>query len=360
MATTRTPAQVSLRDRARWFVELATTPLVPGDFWEVLDPMRGGANPRGRVVAVRPETRDAATLLIRPGRGWRGHTAGQYVRLGVDVDGVRQWRSYSLTSPPRPDGAITITVKAVRDGLVSSFLVREVRAGAVVHLDQAAGDFTLPLVRPAKALFVTAGSGITPVMGMLRDGAGGLGDAVLVHSAPRPEDVIFGAELRALAARGGLRLVERHTAVDGRLTPERLAELVPDLTSRQTWACGPNDLLDALQDTYDAAGHGDRLHTERFRPVVLAVGEGGTVSFADSGVTADADGATSLLDTGEANGVLMPSGCRMGICYGCVIPLREGSVRDLRNGAVTTATAGDDIPVQTCVSAAAGPCHLGI
>ncbi|HEX6340687.1 ferredoxin reductase [Umezawaea sp.] len=360
MATTRTPARSSLRSRARRFVELATTPLVPSDFWEVLDPLRGGANPRGRIVAVRPETRDAATLVIRPGRGWAGHTAGQYVRLGVDVDGVRQWRSYSLTSPPRPDGTITVTVKAVPDGVVSSFLVRRAAVGTLVHLDQAQGDFTLPLVRPAKALFVTAGSGITPVVGMLRDGAGGLDDVVLVHSAPRREDVIFGAELRGLAERGGLRLVERHTATEGRITPEQLAELVPDMTSRQTWACGPNDLLDALRETYDAAGRGDRLRTERFRPAVVAVGEGGTVTFADSAVTADADGATSLLDTGEANGVLMPSGCRMGICFGCVIPLREGSVRDLRNGAVTTAVAGDDIPVQTCVSAAAGPCRLGI
>ncbi|WNV86303.1 ferredoxin reductase [Umezawaea sp. Da 62-37] len=361
MATTRTPVQLTrLRDRARRFVELATTPLVPGDFWEVIDPLRGGANPRGRIVAVRPETRDAATIAIRPGRGWKGHTAGQYVRLGVDVDGVRLWRSYSLTSPPRPDGVITITVKAHPGGVVSGHLVRQVRPGTVVHLDQAAGDFTLPLVRPAKALFVTAGSGITPVMGMLRDAAGSLADVVLVHSAPRPDAVIFGRELRGLAARGGLRLVERHTEVDGRLTPEALTELVPDLASRHTWACGPNELLDALQDTYDAAGHGDLLHTERFRPAVIAVGEGGTVSFADSGVTAESDGATPLLDTGESNGVLMPSGCRMGICFGCVIPLREGSVRDLRNGAVTTAAAGDDIRVQTCVSAAAGPCRLGI
>ncbi len=360
MSTTRTPARVSLRARARRIAELVTTPLVPSDYWDLLDPLRGGANPRGRIEALRAETRDAVTLVIRPGRGWAGHTAGQYVRLGVDVDGVRHWRSYSLTSPPRPDGTITVTVKAVPGGTVSEFLVRQVRVGTVVQLDQAAGDFTLPRVRPAKALFVTAGSGITPVMGMLRDGAAELDDVVLVHSAPRPEDVVFGAELRGIAARGGLRLVERHTGVDGRLTPEQLATLVPDLASRQTWACGPNGLLDALQNTYDAAGNGHLLHTERFRPVVIAVGDGGTVSFADSGVTADSDAATSLLDTGEANGVLMPSGCRMGICFGCVIPLREGSVRDLRDGRVTTAAPGDDIRVQTCVSAAAGACHLGI
>ena len=358
MSTTRTPATASLRHRARRFAELVTTPLVPSDFWELLDPLHGGGGLRGRIVGQRQETRDAVSLAIRPGRGWAGHTAGQYVRLGVEVDGVRQWRSYSLTSPPRPDGVITVTVTAVPDGVVSTQLVRRTKVGTVVHLDQAAGDFTLPRDRPAKALFVTAGSGITPVMGMLRDGVGRLDDVVLVHSAPRPEDVVFGAQLRALAARGGLRLVEVHTAVDGRLTPARLAELVPDFATRQTWACGPNGLLDALQETYDAAGL--ELRTERFRPVVLAVGDGGTVTFADTGVTAEADAATSLLDTGEANGVLMPSGCRMGICFGCVIPLREGSVRDLRNGHVTTAVDGDAIPVQTCVSAAAGPCHLGI
>ncbi len=56
--------------------------------------------------------------------------------------------------------------------------------------------------------------------------------------------------------------------------------------------------------------------------------------------------------------MLMPSGCRMGICYGCVLPMREGAVRDLRTGDVTTAAAGDNVKVQTCISAAAGACDL--
>jgi ferredoxin len=82
------------------------------------------------------------------------------------------------------------------------------------------------------------------------------------------------------------------------------------------------------------------------------------VSFTTSDVELDADGATSLLDAGEDAGVLMPSGCRMGICFGCVAPLRSGSVRDLRTGDVTTASPGDGVVVKTCVSAAAGRCEI--
>ena len=106
------------------------------------------------------------------------------------------------------------------------------------------------------------------------------------------------------------------------------------------------------------AGIADRLHTERFRPTVVAAGEGGTVAFAKQGHVVEADGATPILDAGEEAGALMPSGCRMGICFGCVVPLRDGAVRDLRNGELTTATPETPVPIQTCVSAAAGPCEI--
>jgi ferredoxin len=134
--------------------------------------------------------------------------------------------------------------------------------------------------------------------------------------------------------------------------------LVPDLAERATWACGPVGMLEALEAHWAARGLADRLYTERFRARVLATGEGGTVTFGRSGTTLDADGATPILDAAEEAGVLMPSGCRMGICYGCVLPLREGAVRDLRNGEVTTAAPGDGVLIQTCVSAAAGACDI--
>lgn len=340
--------------------EAVATPLVPADYLDLVAPLRASADLRGRVVAVRAETRDSATVVIRPGRSWRGHVPGQYVRVGVDVDGVRHWRAYSLTSvPSAPDGLLSITVKAIPDGRVSTHLVRDLRPGTLVHLDQATGDFVLGRHR-GPALFVTAGSGLTPVLGMLRSHLHELDDVVLVHSAPTPADVAHGAELRALAADGRLRLVERHTDTEGVLVPSELDGLVPDWRERETWACGPTGLLDAFEEHWAAAGLTERLHTERFRPVVVNEAEGGTVTFARSGTTVEADGATTLLDAGEEAGVLMPSGCRMGICFGCVVPLRRGAVRDLRTGDLTTAVPEDGIRIQTCVSAAAGPCDIDL
>jgi stearoyl-CoA 9-desaturase NADPH oxidoreductase len=353
------PASVRLRDRAVDLVGLITTPLLPADYLDLVSPLRAGADLRGRIVEIHPETRDAATLVIRPGRGWAGHLPGQYIRVGVDVDGVRQWRAYSLTSPEdRRDGCVSITVKAIPGGVVSNHLVHRAAVGTLVHLDQACGEFVLPHARPEKVLFVTAGSGITPVMGMLRNALDELGDVVVVHSAPTPADVIFADELRLLARRGRLTLIERHTDTDGMLEPDELARLVKDSDDRETWACGPAAMLAALERRWAEQGIAARLHTERFRPTVLATGEGGSVAFTTSEVAVDADGASSLLSVGEGAGVLMPSGCRMGICFGCVAPLRQGVVRDLRTGELTTAAPGDGVVIQTCVSAAAGHCEI--
>ncbi|MEU8263214.1 ferredoxin reductase [Micromonospora sp. NPDC048999] len=357
--TTIARPKVSFRHRLRRLAETVTTPLLPDDYLDMVAPLRAGAALRGRIVAVRAETRDAATVVIQPGRGWRGHQPGQYVRLGVDVDGVRQWRAYSITSVPgATDRRIAITAKAIPDGKVSNHLVRGIRPGTLVQLDQAQGDFVLPEATPERILFVTAGSGITPVMAMLRAGLPARADVVLVHSAPTRDDVIFGTELRALAERGALRLIERHTDTDGLLGVPELDDLVPDHAERQTWACGPVGLLDAVEAHWAARGIADRLHIERFRPTVITPGEGGTVTFTRAAVTVEADGATPILDAGENVGVLMPSGCRMGICFGCVVPLRQGAVRDLRNGDLTTAVPGDGVLIQTCVSAAAGTCDI--
>ena len=360
-----------LRDRLTRLAERVTTPLLPADYLDLFHPLRSGAELRGRIVAVEPETADAATILIRPGADWAGHVPGQYVRIGIDVDGVRNWRAYSLTHGPRADGLISITVKAVPDGKVSTHLVRRAQPGTLVHLEQPAGEFVLP-TDGGKLLFVTAGSGVTPVVGMLRNlfpvtdsGVARLPrsagyDITVVHVAPSEPDSIFLANLRELDEAGMIRLVARYDDEHGVLDVDDLSSLVPDLAERTTFACGPAGLLDALE-----AHHGERdlpLLTEKFRVATVAAGEGGTVSFARTGTTVEADGATPILDAAEDAGVLMPSGCRMGICYGCVLPMREGAVRDLRTGEVTVAAPGETatggVPIQTCISAAAGACDL--
>lgn len=342
---------------ARRAVEALTTPLVPEDFLDLVNPLGSGADLRGRVVAVHPEGPGATTLTIRPGRGWRGHIPGQYTRIGFDVDGVRQWRAYSITS--RTGGpTITVTIRAIRDGRVSNHAPR-IAPGTLVHLDQATGDFTLPTPPPRQVLFLTAGSGITPVIGMLRNPPLPR-DVVVVHSAPTEDEALFLPELRALAVAGRIRLITRFTAEEGILPVEQLDTVVPDWRERATWACGPAGLLDDAEAHWTAEGDPGLLHTERFRPVIHEVGDGGAVTFQNSGITAQLDAATTVLDAGEEAGVLMPSGCRMGICFNCVVPLVEGSVRDLRTGDVTTGIQDDPVLIQTCVSAAAGACRLSI
>ena len=351
----------------RRVAELAATPLVPADYLDVFSPLRKGADLRGRIEEVHPETADAATIVIRPGADWAGHVPGQYVRIGIDVDGVRLWRAYSLTHGPRDDGRICITVKAVPEGKVSNHLVRESRPGTLVHLEQAAGEFVLP-TEGGKFLFVTAGSGITPVIGMLRnlfpvtdEGAIRLGrsaayDIVVVHVAPSEPDSIFIDNLRSLDEAELIRLVARYDDQHGVLDVDDLAALVPDLAERTTFACGPAGLLDALEQHH--ADHGLPLMTEQFRVTTLVTGEGGTVTFAESGIDIEATGDRPILEQAEEAGVLMPSGCRMGICYSCVLPLREGTVRDLRSGDITSAVEGDGVRIQTCINAAAGSCTI--
>jgi ferredoxin-NADP reductase len=342
-----------------------TTPLLPDDYLKLANPLWSARELRGRVVEVRRETVDSATLVIKPGWGFHfGYEPGQYVGIGVLMDGRWRWRSYSLTSTPvTRDRTITITVKAMPEGFLSSHLVGGVTPGTIVRLAAPQGNFVLPDPAPPSVLFLTAGSGITPVMSMLRTlarrgGIGGPGHVVHVHSAPTESDVMFADELARLhEAHDGYQLTVRSTRTQGRLDLAKLAEVVPDWRERQAWACGPGAMLDDAHRVWSAAGVGDRLHLERFAATRAPVhGTGGTVTFERSGKTVQVDAATSLMDAGEDAGIRMPFGCRMGICQSCVVGLVEGHVRDLRTGVEHEPGSR----VQTCVSAASGDCVLDV
>ena len=346
--------------RARDVAHLLTTPLVPDDLLGTLNPVWSTTEPAGRVVAVRRETADTSTLLLRTGPRRARHRPGQYVGVGARLGGVWHWRTYSVTSRPG-DRLLAVTVTAVPGGTVSGVLAHATPVGSVLRLGPAAGEFVLPETVPEKLLFVTAGSGVTPVMGMLRHLAAvrpeALADAVAVHCDRTADDVVFGAELRAMAAVTGLRLVERHTAVDGRLTPDTLAYLVPDWAGRQAWACGPSGLLDDLGSWWDRHGDPAALHVERFvapRPTAAA-GTGGRVHFTASRIETEAAPGQPLMLAGEAAGALLPNGFRMGICHTCVGRLRSGAVTNLHTGERHD-SPGE--PVRTCVSGAAGDVEI--
>jgi ferredoxin-NADP reductase len=347
--------------RVRSIASQLTTPLHPDDYLSLLNPLWSARELRGRVERVVPETEDAATLVIRPGWGWRhDHRAGQYVGIGVEVDGRFHWRSYSLSSPPqRRRGLISITVKAMPEGFLSEHLVRGLAPGTIVRLAEPNGDFVLPEPPPPRILFLVGGSGITPVMAILRtlDRRGTVPDVLLVYSSPTPGSMIFRDDLDALERRHEhLRVHRQHTDEDGILTMADVAALCPDWRERQTWACGPEPMLAAAEEHWESHGVRDRLHLERFTLALSGDGgEGGTIRFSVSGKQAEVDGATTVLEAGEQVGVGMPFGCRMGICHTCTVTLASGRVRDLRNG---DEHAEQNEPIQSCVSVPAGDCVI--
>lgn len=339
-----------------------TTPLLPDDYLRLANPLWTARELRGRVLDVLRETEDSATLVIKPGWGFSfDYQPGQYVGIGVPMNGRWRWRSYSLTSTPvKGSRTVTVTVKAMPEGFLSSHLVAGLAPGTIVRLAAPQGNFVLPDPAPPAILFVTAGSGITPVMSMLRTlvRRGQITDVVHLHSAPTAADVMFGAELEDLARnQPGYQLRVRTTRNQGRLNLHRLDDEVPDWRRRHTWACGPESLLNEAERVWTAAGLADRLHLERFAVSRAApAGTGGTVTFARSGKSAVADAATSLMDAGEQAGVQMPFGCRMGICQSCVVELLDGHVRDLRTGAEHE----PGTRIQTCISSASGDCRVDV
>jgi len=351
------------RRRALRLIGSFTSPLLPDDYLELVNPLWSTRELRGRVERVEPEGSCAVTVSIKPGWEWPGHLAGQYLRLGIEVDGVHHWRAYSLTSDPaREDGCIAITPKLVEAGKVSPYLCDGITPGTIVRLGGVEGTFVLPEPLPERLLFVSAGSGITPIMSMLRSIArrGAVNDVVHVHCASDAEQVIFAHELHELDERHrGYRLHERLTRTQGRLAPAELDGLCPDWREREAFLCGPAGLLTALGERWREDGDPSRMHVERFAPDgVLGDGErgcGGTIDLCASAVRASSDGTQPILIAGESAGATLPFGCRMGICHSCVGRLRSGQVRDLRTGRVH-GQPGELL--RTCINAPEGAVEI--
>jgi stearoyl-CoA 9-desaturase NADPH oxidoreductase len=341
-------------------------------YLEMVNPMWAAREVRARVVGVHRENPDSdaaevATLTLQPTSTWRGHRAGQYVQVGLELPGSarRLTRCFSISSAASgPGERFTLTIRANDDGQVSKFLVREAQPGQMLHLSQAEGSFTLT-ESPATPtnnhlLMISGGSGITPVMSqvrtLLRDGYdGNAGRKVtFLHFARSPEDQIFAAELDAIAAAdNGVDVRTFHG--DAIFSGDLLRRIVPDFARTDTWACGPAGMIELVRAAYGEENA--RLRVEFFKLPTTASGSAqGSVTFARQGSSAPNSGA-SLLEQAEAAGLTPAYGCRMGICFTCTSRKTEGTVRNVLTGEESSLPEED---VRICVSAPVGDCVVDL
>jgi ferredoxin-NADP reductase len=353
-----------LRKRVLGVARALTTPLLADDYLALLNPEWSTRELTGRIVRKRAETADATTIVIAPRFPWPGHQPGQYLRLGVELDGIRHWRAYTITSDPgHPEGLVSVTVKRNESGKLSPFYVDELTPGSQVLLGEVEGCFLLPEPLPDKLLMISAGSGITPIWSLLRelDRRDYGGDVFHLHGARTPEDMIFGDHLRELhERRPGYTLHEHHSKKQGRVKTADLDELVADWREREVFLSGPRDMIDAMEEHWGLEGDPERVHTERFQPVIgegTAEVGGGTVRFRVTDCEAECEQGISVLVGGERAGATLPFGCRMGICHTCVGRLRAGRVRDLRTGEIE---GSEGEMVRTCVTAPDGDIEIDL
>jgi stearoyl-CoA 9-desaturase NADPH oxidoreductase len=354
------PSPKSPTSRAKRLLKPVVAPSV-FDFWASrLNPVWSWERPLARVVAREEASRDAVTLVLKPNRHWRGFQPGQHLNLSAEINGSQVTRSYSLTGPARADGRIAVTVKGIEGGKLSQYLCREARVGDVLELGVAFGDMTLPERLDGRWLFLAAGSGITPLMAMVRELAAQAMPVPLdlVYWARNRDELCFAAELRALAAAHAnfnvhfvltreAALIEGESC--GRIDRALVDSLLDDASERHVLACGPGGFVDIARSLFSAGA--PTFHAEAFTPPPRVVEESGNVqvTLAASGRTLTVPRGQSLLTALEAEGLRPASGCRMGICNTCSCGKSSGTTRNLNTGDL----AGEPVSaLKLCISSA--------
>ena len=357
---TETPTRPTIASRVLGsrLVDLLTGPHGVDRYTEIVNPVWTLGEARAEVVAVQRRTPRSVTLTLRPNRTFTGFQAGQHINLRVEIDGRRHTRCYSpASSQHRGDGLVELTVGLHDGGLVSTYLRDHTRPGLVVGLDGVGGDFVLPAERPARIVFVSGGSGITPVLSMLRTlcDEGHDGDIAFLHYARSAAEACYRDELARIAAEHrnvtvlhGYTRDERGSDLRGRFGAGHV-----DLAGAAVFACGPPALVEAVRELSPGA------LSETFVPplfVIPAHAGGGRIAFTRSDRDVTDDGR-SLLEQAEAAGLEPEHGCRMGICHSCTCRKTSGAVRNLITGAVSTE---DEEDVQICVSVPVGDVALSL
>jgi 3-ketosteroid 9alpha-monooxygenase subunit B len=327
---------------------------------------------RLRVAAVVQETAEACSLVfdVPPelAAAFR-YQPGQFLTLRIPSERTGSVaRCYSLSSSPLTGDALTVTVKQTPDGYASRWVATNVAPGTQLDVLPPAGMF-VPSSLDDDFLLLAAGSGITPVMSIIRSVlAGGRGRIVLVYANRDERAVIFGAALKELAASAGSRLLVVHwlDVLQGLPTSAGLVPLVRPFAAYQIYASGPDPFLGVVRQAASAVGVPPRsVRVERFlslqhnpfdAPEPVAAGVAATLEVTLDGETRSLDwpAGRRMLDVLRDAGLDAPFSCREGICGACACQLTGGKVDLLNNEVLEDADLADGY-ILACQSVALSP-----
>jgi len=336
-------------------VDLLVGPHGIDRYLELIRPEITVRDARARVLAVRRQTDRSVTMTVRPNAAWNGFQAGQFVRVGVEIDGIRRTRTYSPACSQYAHGELELTVTTHPHGVVSRFLHAQAQPGTILHLGDAQGGFVLPESRPERLLLISGGSGITPVLSMLRTLCHERhdGEVRFLHYARTRHDWLYRAEAQELAARHRNLTVEYIATREGgrHIDPATLGQV----DDAHAAVCGPPSLIEAVREMWPDPA---RVLSETFTPPTLELTgtASGALRFTRSERTAPIATGT-LLEQVEAAGLTPEYGCRMGICHTCTCRKTAGPVQNILTGEVSEE---EDEDIQLCISVPAGDVALEI
>lgn len=311
---------------------------------------------------VVPDAADTATFTFRaPSGAWFDYQPGQFVTLDLPVLGGNLRRTYTISSSPSRPLSISVTVKAQKDGIGTRWMLDHLKPGMKIKAYGPSGIFSFHRHPARKYLFVSAGSGITPMMSMTTWAwdSGEMPDIVFVHAARRPSEIIFRERLENFANRvPGLKL--RFTVEEpdpfrtwhgyqGRLSQIMLGLMAPDYLEREVFCCGPEPFMQSVRDMlvslgfdmehYHQESFGAPVRTEAEAPVLDDVvpdaDASALVTFAASGISAPCAQTDTILEVAKRSGLNIPSGCTFGLCGTCKVKKTEGHVHMVHNGGIS-------------------------
>ena len=307
---------------------------------------------RLRIVEIRPETHDVKTYVFKPVDKALHYLAGQSLTLRLPIGDAGLHRTFSMASAPGSE-TISMTIKAHPHGRATGWMHETLKAGAVLEASGPNGRFTLDLASEGELAFVSAGSGASPLMAMLREIAVRQPerDVAWLHWARTPDDLLFVDELANIQRDyRNLRVAMCVTQATpgwfgflGRPRRATLSAAVADFGRRAVFCCGPDGFMEAVRAIHGAEGGNHRqFHIEYFgtgRGDVTATQQKQSTLTADHSFlvrlgnklfTARSD--ETLLAAATRENVVIPCGCAAGICGTCRVHLVTGSVDMQHNG----------------------------